>query len=205
MQRIRPRLQDRDLALERISKIHGAPRGLLVLYLLHRISLKSAHGYELLQDIEEKTEGSWRPGPGSLYPLLKRLVRRGYIKEVTSRRLEKSQRIYEITPKGLQKVEEAREVFSSAGQKWRAMNRIFMEMIDPKDLSRFFVDGTRSSFQISREVLETKLQKVPLHEAEFILKEYILNVQRQLEWANEALGRLPKEAAVPISREKHAR
>jgi DNA-binding PadR family transcriptional regulator len=196
MQHLRTHLHDRELSLEKISKVQGAPRGLLLLYLLHRISLKPSHGYELLQDIEDKTEGGWRPGPGSLYPLLKRLVRRGYIKEVSSRKLETSQRVYEITSKGLEKVDEAHEIFSSAGQKWRAMSRIFMEMIGPKDLSRFFVDGTRNSFQVSREVLGTKLQKVPLSEAEFILKEYILNLQMQLEWANDALKALPKEAAV---------
>jgi DNA-binding PadR family transcriptional regulator len=200
MQRLRHHLHDKDLTLERISKVQGAPRGLLVLYLLHRISSKPSHGYELLQDIENKTEGGWRPGPGSLYPLLKRLVRRGYIREVSSRKTEKSQRVYEITPKGLEKVDEARDIFSHAGQNWRAMTRIFMEMIDPKDLSRFFVDGTRNSFQASREVLESKLHKVPLNEAEFILKEYILNVQMQLEWANEALKRLPKEATVRVNK-----
>ncbi|MBX7161283.1 MAG: PadR family transcriptional regulator [Acidimicrobiia bacterium] len=29
-----------------------------------------AHGYELIQRLETKTEGRWRPSPGSVYPQL---------------------------------------------------------------------------------------------------------------------------------------
>src|SRR5256885_13581618 len=58
----------------------GIPRGFLRLYVLHRIAARPAHGYDLLQEIENKTEGVWRPGAGSIYPILKELVRGGYIR-----------------------------------------------------------------------------------------------------------------------------
>ncbi|TMI28906.1 PadR family transcriptional regulator, partial [Candidatus Bathyarchaeota archaeon] len=51
----------------------GIPRGFLRLYVLHRIAARPAHGYGLLQEIENKTEGVWRPGAGSIYPILKEL------------------------------------------------------------------------------------------------------------------------------------
>ena len=38
-----------------------------------------AHGYKIMRRIEEVTRGSWRPAPGSLYPLLSYLEGEGLI------------------------------------------------------------------------------------------------------------------------------
>ena len=32
------------------------------------------HGYELIQALETKTDGRWRPSPGSVYPTLQMLA-----------------------------------------------------------------------------------------------------------------------------------
>ncbi len=62
-----------------LTPLKGAPRGMLLHYILHSISLKPKHGYEILQDIDGKTDGAWRPGVGSVYPILKKLLANGYI------------------------------------------------------------------------------------------------------------------------------
>src|SRR5256712_10867936 len=62
------------------DRLHSAPKGLLRYYILHKIAQKPIHGYEIIQDIDSKTEGAWRPGAGSLYPILKKLVSEGLIK-----------------------------------------------------------------------------------------------------------------------------
>src|SRR6266480_4188987 len=62
------------------DRLHSAPKGLLRYYILHKIAQKPIHGYEIIQDIDSKTEGAWRPGAGSLYPILKKLVTEGLIK-----------------------------------------------------------------------------------------------------------------------------
>ena len=189
MQKTRSRERD-DIDLHGFEKPQSAPRGLLLHYILYKISLKPSHGYELLQEIENKTEGAWRPGSGSLYPLLKKLVSRGYITAESLKGAETSQRIYRITPKGLECVQKAKEIFSNSAQKWGSIRRIFSEMIDPKDLSKYFVDGTRTQFDIAREMLESKLSSVSLSEAEFILNEYALNLKRQQDWALELLKKI---------------
>ena len=182
----------------------GAPRGLLFYYILHKISSKVTHGYEILQDIDSKTEGAWRPGPGSIYPMLKKLETDGMIKSDSKRGIATEQRIYHITPTGEKKLQETKEMFANAGKKWGSMARIFMEMIDPKDLGKFFVDGSRQQFQIAQETLESKLGVVPPLEAKFILKEYSLNLERQLTWAQSFLGNLDnknlisKEESIPV-------
>ena len=83
-----------------IERQQGAPRGLLLHFILYKISLKPYHGYELLQEIEENTAGAWRPGPGSIYPMLKKLVSEGYIKSESSKKVKTAQTIYQITQKG---------------------------------------------------------------------------------------------------------
>lgn len=37
------------------------------------------HGYELIAELEERSEGRWRPSPGSMYPALGRLEEKGLI------------------------------------------------------------------------------------------------------------------------------
>ena len=176
----------------------GAPRGLLVHFILYKISQKPYHGYELLQEIEEKTNGAWRPGPGSIYPMLKRLVSKGYIKSESSKKSKTAQTVYDITLKGKVHLQEIRKVFANAGQKWGALSRIFMDIIEPADLPNMFVDGSRKQFEISREILQSKMDKITRTDMEYMMKEYSLNLQRQLDWSNEILNRLKDADQVKV-------
>jgi len=184
----------KELDLDRFARPQGAPRGFLVHYILFRIALKPAHGYELIQDIEEGTRGAWRPGAGSIYPLLKKLASHGLIEP--AKNLETGQIVYQVTEKGKLHVQKAREVFSESSEKWVTMRRIFVQMLEPKDLSKFFVDGTKMHLEITREVMESKLDGVSFSEAEFILKEYSLNLERQLDWASTLLKKVQRSHAV---------
>src|SRR5262245_53094487 len=40
------------------------------------------HGYELIQRLEEKSDGAWRPSPGSVYPTLQMLEDEGLVRSV---------------------------------------------------------------------------------------------------------------------------
>lgn len=173
-----------------LEKPQGAPRGLLLHFILYKISLKPSHGYEILQEIEENTAGAWRPGPGSIYPMLKKLVSEGYIKSES--KLKSPQTVYQITPKGKLHLQEIRKVFASASQKWGGLYRLFSEMLDPADIPKMFVDGSRRQFEVTREMLESKLDKISATDLEFMMKEYSLNLQRQLDWSNEILSRLER-------------
>ena len=46
-------------------------------YALLSIARKPMRGYDLIREIEFKTEGAWRPGPGAVYPVLQKLVKEG--------------------------------------------------------------------------------------------------------------------------------
>ena len=42
------------------------------------------HGYEMLQELAERTQGLWRPSPGSLYPALQLLEDQELVVSVTA-------------------------------------------------------------------------------------------------------------------------
>jgi len=51
----------------------GKQRGILSIYILHSIKKKPKTGYDLIAEIKDKTEGTWDPSKGTIYPILKHL------------------------------------------------------------------------------------------------------------------------------------
>lgn len=59
----------------------GVPRGLLRFLVLKMLSEKPMSGTEIIKEIEMQT-GSWKPSPGSIYPLLAWMLKKGFTKEL---------------------------------------------------------------------------------------------------------------------------
>jgi DNA-binding PadR family transcriptional regulator len=55
------------------------------------------HGYEMIQEIAERSQDLWRPSPGSVYPTLQLLVDEGLI---VGTETEGSKRLFELTEGG---------------------------------------------------------------------------------------------------------
>ncbi|WP_188037036.1 PadR family transcriptional regulator, partial [Actinotalea sp. JY-7885] len=69
------------------------------------------HGYELIQEIGDRSSGTWTPSPGSVYPTLQALEDEGL---VTIERVE-GRRTASLTPQGTAYVEEHR---ATLGTPW---------------------------------------------------------------------------------------
>ena len=67
---------------------------------------KPMHGYQIIQQIEERSGGSWKPSPGSVYPTLQLLADEGLIKAEEAG----GRKTYSLT-------EEGREVADAAAEK----------------------------------------------------------------------------------------
>jgi DNA-binding PadR family transcriptional regulator len=186
------------------DRLHSAPKGLLRYYILHKIAQKPIHGYEIIQDIDSKTDGAWRPGAGSLYPILKKLVSEGLIKAEPEPTEEATRRVYHITPKGVESLAHAKEMFANFQQRFGSLRRLFIELIDPENLATFFVDGSNRQFQMAQEMIESKQNKISPADLEYILKEYALNLERQINWANRLLNKSIAKVASPV-RQKTAK
>lgn len=73
------------------------------------------HGYELINLLEEKSDGRWRPSPGSVYPTLQMLADEGL---ATSSEHD-GRNVFAITDEGRTKAEERVE---SHGLPWESMD-----------------------------------------------------------------------------------
>ena len=54
------------------------------------------HGYQVIQELSERTEGVWRPSPGSVYPTLQLLEDEGLVEPTA----EGGKKIFHLTPAG---------------------------------------------------------------------------------------------------------
>lgn len=153
---------------------------------MYKIASKPSHGYEILQSIEDSTKGAWRPGPGSTYPILKKLVREGMIKADSAARGD-ARRVYRITPKGLEHLKAAKQMLADYGKRWQALRGLIAELIDKEHIEVFLVEGSKNHFQFTQDIFRMNIENLQPSEREYILKEYILNLERQLNWARQAL------------------
>ena len=76
----------------------SVPKGFLRYYMLKLLADKPLSGSEIMEIIEEETEGRWKPSPGSVYPLLSLLQDHGYIVEMPKDKSGKKR--YQITKDG---------------------------------------------------------------------------------------------------------
>jgi len=71
---------------------------MMVLRLLHEAP---RHGYELIEALEKLTQGRYRPEPGAMYTLLRRLERSGLARSVWEENPSgPDRRIYRLTEEG---------------------------------------------------------------------------------------------------------
>lgn len=75
---------------------HG--RGLIQLYILHSLKKEQKSGYDLIKEISQKTNGTWVPSKGTLYPMLTKMEQEGLI--VVSETGKRSKTIFQLTEKG---------------------------------------------------------------------------------------------------------
>lgn len=78
---------------------HGRPRvsrGDVRLAILALLDEQPMHGYQLMQELEERSGGAWQPSPGSIYPTLQQLADEGVIKSEA----EGGKNIFSLTAEG---------------------------------------------------------------------------------------------------------
>jgi DNA-binding PadR family transcriptional regulator len=74
--------------------------------ILALLAERPMHGYEMIQEIGERSGGFWRPSPGSVYPTLQLLADEGLI---TSSEGSGSKRLFELTDEGRAAAEQRAE------------------------------------------------------------------------------------------------
>lgn len=81
------------------------------------------HGYEMIQEIAERSGGAWKPSPGSVYPTLQLLEDEGLISSAS----EGGKKLFTLTGTGREEAEAGPDApWEDAGRgvDWDAMNEI---------------------------------------------------------------------------------
>ena len=78
---------------------HGrrAARGDVRAAILVLLAEKQSHGYQIIQELERRSEGAWRASPGSVYPTLQQLEDEGLVRAVEA---DGGRRVFELTDTG---------------------------------------------------------------------------------------------------------
>ncbi len=92
-----------------------AARGDVRAAVLVLLAEEPRNGYALMQEIEQRSDGMWKPSPGSIYPVLAQLEDEGLVEG----RKEGSGRVFELTDSGRAHVEEHRD---ELGEPWKAVS-----------------------------------------------------------------------------------
>jgi DNA-binding PadR family transcriptional regulator len=79
-------------------------RGDVRLALLMLLAEEPRNGYQLMQTIEERSGGRWRPSPGSVYPTLSQLEDEGLIRAVDY----EGTKLFEITDQGRERLDQSK-------------------------------------------------------------------------------------------------
>ena len=97
---------------------HGGPhafgrragRGDIRAAILVLLAEEPMHGYQIIQELTERTGGVWRPSPGSVYPTLQQLEDEELVRETAA----EGKRVYELTETG-------RELAAGTTAPWTAV------------------------------------------------------------------------------------
>ena len=84
------------------------PKGFIRYQVLQSLGEKPMSGSEIIDEIEKRTSGRWKPSPGSIYPLLAWLQDNGYVKELPTD--QNGLKRYELTANGRALLEEQRKI-----------------------------------------------------------------------------------------------
>ena len=167
----------------------AVPRGILRLYILSMLSKRQETGYSIMRTIEDKTEGAWRPGPGTVYPLLRSLVKEDLLERIGSAEAGATVK-YSVTKKGKQELEEMQRTLASAGKRERVMIRLFADLLPADVWASAFVNRGREIFDVFQE----KISQIPQPQRQAMLREARMMLEVNMSWIDSQLR--PKKKRV---------
>jgi DNA-binding PadR family transcriptional regulator len=80
-----------------------ARRGDVRVAILALLAERPMHGYEMIQELDDRTSGAWRPSPGAVYPALQLLDDQGLVRADVAG----EKRSYQITDAGREELAKA--------------------------------------------------------------------------------------------------
>lgn len=132
-----------------------------------------------MKEIEVKTEGAWRPGPGAVYPVLRKLAKQGYI-AVKKKAGGGPTHLYEITPTGLRNIANSKKTMRLSAERLNLLRSLFIDLMEPDDLVRFALNSIELQIELVHMITESGKSSLSDQDRLFVLRQYRLNLEREL-------------------------
>lgn len=130
-----------------MKHIASVPKGFLRYYVLKLLSEKPLSGSEIMNEIEKRTDGHWKPSPGSIYPLLAWLQDKGYTREVPEQ--EAGMKRYTLTDQGKAFLQE----HVSRREELRKRFGLFMPPFHGFPWLNFYPEKARELFEVGKKLV----------------------------------------------------
>jgi DNA-binding PadR family transcriptional regulator len=134
------------------------------------------NGYQIMQEVEDRSGGVWRPSPGSVYPALQQLEDEGLIRSEE----HDSRRVFVLTDEGRKVVEERGE---DRPAPWEEMSGDVSEGV--QELARLMREVASAFVQVMRTGSESQIARA---------REVLVSARRDL-YSILADGDEPKQDA----------
>lgn len=148
------------------------------------------HGYALSERIARATEGAWRPGPGSVYPSLQKLVQH----RLAVARREERRRTYRITPAGRTLLRGIRGRHGVTTAPRADLSPLWAEVAGSTDVGEFLVERLHRTLDRLDALLQRRALDVARHRR---LREAVLS---ELTRAMARLDAAPDPPRRPVRR-----
>jgi DNA-binding PadR family transcriptional regulator len=124
--------------------------GLLPLYILHLVAQKPLYGNEIMDLLEERTNGQWVSNPGAIYPLMTLLEREGFVTGEWEDPDKRTIRVYTITSTGLDEVHRIKTIVSPKIEETiQVLQILFQDLQDqPADTAKGMENGEQNNNEV---------------------------------------------------------
>ncbi len=120
-------------------------------------------GIDIINRLEERSSGAWRPSPGSIYPLLAQMEEDGYIETV---RVEGRSKTYRLSDKGKDLLTNIRLSKEILIKKMRVGPLFWLGLLEPVDRASAYTD----MIAISIERLQSTLPSITSRQRQRVVK-----------------------------------
>jgi DNA-binding PadR family transcriptional regulator len=134
---------------------HRARRGNVRSAILSLLADASLNGYQMMQAIEQRSQGQWRPSSGSIYPTLQLLEDEGLVQVDAASGDQGSSRTYKLTAKGKRYVEDRREELDA---EWASFEQSDAQGTPIVVLMAMFRDVAAAAMQVAQSGTATQVE-----------------------------------------------
>jgi DNA-binding PadR family transcriptional regulator len=165
---------------EDIRKPHTIPRGLLRMLIIRMLHSHEMTGTEMMDHLAERSQGDWKPSPGSIYPLLASLEEDGIIEPVKTEGRSKTYRIAPGERERTKIILKRHDVEHKA----RLGRMMWLQLLEPVDRIHLHFGGIRFALDSMDDTIDS-LSKSELRKVQNRLKKARDKIDTLLERINK--------------------